>query len=90
MKIEVLGTGCYRCIALESELAQVLAELGMSKVRVERVSDESTIRRIMPLDAIPGLVIDGHLVHSGEVPSRDELRQWLKGQGSDTRRRHLC
>ena len=79
MKIEVLGTGCYKCRALESLLDEVLAELGKSEVAQARVSDEASIRKIMPLEAIPGLMIDGHLVHSGTVPSKDELRGWLAG-----------
>jgi len=79
MKIEVLGTGCYKCIRLESLLGEVLAELGKSDMPFERVSDEPSIRKIMPLDGIPGLVIDGHLVHSGTVPSKDELKGWLAG-----------
>jgi len=79
MKVEVLGTGCYKCITLESLLDTVLAELGKPDVTFERVSDESSIRKIMPLDEIPGIVIDGHLVHSGTVPSKDELKEWLTG-----------
>lgn len=75
MKIEVLGSGCYRCIMLENMLHEVLAELDRSEVTLERVSDERTIRRFMPFEAIPGLVIDGHLVLSGEVPSKEALRQ---------------
>ena len=77
MKITVLGTGCYKCIHLESTLNEVLTEAGRPDVTFERVSDERAIRRFMPLEAIPGLVIDGSLVHSGTVPSKDQLRQWL-------------
>ncbi len=76
-KIEVLGTGCYKCIQLETRLHEVLSELGYAETRVERITDEHTIRKFMPLEAIPGLVIDGHLVSSSAVPSREELRSWL-------------
>ena len=79
MKIEVLGTGCYKCLTLELLLEEVLADLGTLDVAQSRLSDEASIRKIMPLQAIPGLVIDGHLVHSGTVPSKDELREWLAG-----------
>lgn len=84
MKIEVLATGCYKCIALEGLLDEVLAELGRSDVTVERVSDERIIRKSMPVDSIPGLVIDDRLVHTGEVPSKKVLRQWLARRESQT------
>ena len=77
MKITVLGTGCYKCISLESLLNEVLTEEDRADVTIERVTDERAIRKFMPLEAIPGLVIDGGLVHSGTVPSKDQLRQWL-------------
>jgi len=77
MKITVLGTGCYKCIDLERLLSEVLEETGKSDVAVERVSDERAIRKFMPLEAIPGLVIDGCLMHSGVVPSKDQLRRWM-------------
>jgi hypothetical protein len=31
----------------------------------------------MPLDEIPGLVIDGHLVSTNRVPEREELLRWF-------------
>lgn len=80
MKITVLGTGCYKCIDLERLLSEVLEETGKSDVTLERVSDEKAIRKFMALEAIPGLVIDGRLIHSGVVPSKDQLRQWLAAE----------
>jgi Thioredoxin domain len=80
MKVTVLGTGCYKCITLESRLNEVLTEFGRSSVTVDRVTDEKAIRRFIPVEAIPGLVIDGKLVHSGDVPSKDRLRQWLRAE----------
>ncbi len=86
MKITVLGTGCYKCITLESLLNDVLTEEGRTDVTFERVSDERAIRKLMPLEAMPGLVIDGKLVHSGTVPSKGLLRHWLAGRESETTR----
>jgi hypothetical protein len=79
MKIEVLGTGCYNCIKLESLINDVLEELGKSGIEIVRVSDERTIRRHMPLDEIPGLIIDGVLASTGELPTRKTLVEWLSG-----------
>ncbi len=76
-KIEVLGTGCYKCIQLETMLNEVLNELGAMETKVERIADEHYIRSFMPVEEIPGLVIDGRLICSKFVPSREELLNWL-------------
>ena len=76
-KIEVLGTGCYKCIQLETLLNEILQELGQTQVTIERISDERSIRKFMPVEDIPGLVIDGHLISSGEVPSKEKLLSWF-------------
>jgi hypothetical protein len=78
MRIQVLGTGCYKCIQLQSLIHEVVRELGRTDVEVLRIDDERTIRKFMPPDAIPGLVIDGRLVVSGRIPDRATLRAWLR------------
>ncbi len=75
--IKVLGTGCHNCLELESRLADALAQLGRSDIRVERVDDERLIRHHMPLDAIPGLLIDDQLVSQRQVPDMQTLLNWL-------------
>ncbi len=77
MKIEILGTGCYNCLELEMLVSDVLRQLGKTDVEVVRVDDEKQIRHYMPLDEIPGLVIDGVLVCMRQLPERDELLKWL-------------
>lgn len=77
MKTEILGTGCYKCIKLEELINDVLRELGKSGIEIVRVSDERAIRKHMPLDEIPGLLIDGELVSTGELPSRETLVEWF-------------
>lgn len=77
MKIEILGTGCYNCIQLEALVDDVLRELGKSGIEVVRINDEGTIRKYMPLDEIPGLLIDGVLASVNELPRRETLVEWL-------------
>ena len=77
MKIEILGTGCRNCIKLESLVDEVLVELGRKDFTITRIDDERTIRRYMPVDNIPGLLIDGVLASQGEVPSRETLKEWF-------------
>jgi small redox-active disulfide protein 2 len=75
MDIKVLGTGCAKCKAVEKEVKEVLSELGM-EASVEEVKD---MARIMEYKVMmtPGLVIDGKVVSSGHVPSKNDVRKML-------------
>lgn len=77
MKIQVLGTGCHNCLELEMRLAAAIATSGRTDVVVERVEDERAIRQHIPLDASPGLLIDGRLVSERQVPDLETLMDWL-------------
>ena len=78
MKIQVLGTGCHNCLELEMRLAEAIAKSGRTDLEVERVDDERTIRHHIPLEAIPGLLIDGRLVSERQVPEIETLLDWLR------------
>lgn len=78
MKIQILGTGCHNCLELEMRLAEAIAKSGRADVEVERLADEHLIRHYVPLDAIPGLLIDGRLVSQREAPNIETLLDWLK------------
>lgn len=79
MRVEILGTGCYKCIHLERLLHDVLKESGRRDVEILRIDDERKIRKYMPIDEIPGLVIDGKLVTTRAIPERGDLEGWLAG-----------
>lgn len=79
MKIEVLGTGCYNCVKLESLIDEVLQELGKTDVEVARVDEEKRIRHYISVDQFPGLLIDGVLASTRGLPSRETLVEWLSG-----------
>lgn len=71
MKIEVLGTGCKKCIELEMIVKEAIAKSGKF-VQLEKVDD---IMKIMEYQVVstPGLVIDGQVVSTGKVLSVDEI-----------------
>nr|WP_321265885.1 thioredoxin family protein [uncultured Sulfurimonas sp.] len=71
MKIEVLGTGCAKCITLEKVVKEAVAKSGKF-AQIEKVDD---IMRIMEYQVVstPGLVIDGKVVSTGKVLSVDEV-----------------
>ena len=77
MEISILGTGCYNCLKLEMMIARLVEELGLSEARVTRVDDPHQIRKFIPEDAAPGLVINGRLVSNGRLPDDAEVRGWL-------------
>jgi hypothetical protein len=76
--IKVLGTGCHNCLELERRLAEALMKVGRSDVQVERVDEERVILRYLPLDAIPGLMIDDRLVSQRQIPDMETLLDWLR------------
>ncbi len=77
MKIEILGTGCYKCVKLEKLIGELVKELALKEAEVTRIDDERKIRHFIPLGAIPGLLIDGMLVSQRELPDLETLKQWL-------------
>ena len=77
MKIEVLGTGCKNCNALEAATRRALQDLGMD-VSVEKVTDYGEIVAYGVMST-PALAIDGEVKTSGRVPSVRELTDLLSG-----------
>jgi small redox-active disulfide protein 2 len=78
MKIEILGTGCSKCKALEEAVKQAVAQSGKF-VQIEKVDD---IQKIMDYAVMstPGLVIDGKVVSTGKLLSVAEIVELIKAQ----------
>lgn len=76
MKIEILGTGCAKCKALEEAVKQAVSKSGKF-AQIEKVED---IMKIMEYSVVstPGLVIDGKVVSTGKLLSVDEIVDLLK------------
>lgn len=73
--IKVLGTGCKNCTLTTKLLEEAALEAGLA-IELEKVTD---LGQIMGFGALstPGVVIGEKLVHSGGVPTRDQVRAWL-------------
>ena len=76
MKIEILGTGCTKCAALEAAVKQAVAKIGGFH-SVNKVEDIMQIMEYQVLST-PGLVIDGKVVSTGKLLSVDEIVELLK------------
>lgn len=77
MKIEVLGTGCPKCMSVERNVKKALAELAVL-ADVEKVTDIQQIiqRGVM---STPALLIDGKVVLQGKNPTVDQLKHLITG-----------
>jgi hypothetical protein len=73
-----LGTGCYNCIKLDKLLHEVIKELNRDDIIITRINDENYIRKYLPLDDLPGLVINGVLASMRELPDRESLKSWIQ------------
>lgn len=76
MEIKVLGPGCAKCKATVELIGAVAQETGID-VHLTKVE---AMREIVGYGIMgtPGVVIDDKVVHVGSVPTRDQIREWLK------------
>ena len=75
MKIQVLGSGCSRCMNLAANAETALQELGL-EAEIEKVT---AIEEIMAYQvfATPALVIDDSIKSAGRIPSSAEIAVWV-------------
>lgn len=71
MKIEILGSGCKNCNALETATADALIRLGINE-EVLKVTDYGQIAAYGVMST-PALAIDGDIKTTGRVPTVDEI-----------------
>ena len=74
--IQVLGSGCAKCNALEDAVKAALAELGQEPV-VEHVTDFVQIAA-MGVMTTPALAVDARVVSSGRVLTKEEAKQLIQ------------
>lgn len=73
--IKVLGTGCANCRATVQRVEAVAKELGVP-ITIEKVEEIQDIMAYGIL-ATPGVVVDGTVVHSGGIPTREKIAGWF-------------
>lgn len=76
MKVEVYGTGCSNCKALEKTVKKAVEELNMD-VEIVKIQDMDKILEA-GLISMPGLAIDGEIKSMGRLPSVDQIKEWLQ------------
>jgi len=76
MTVKILGTGCKKCLTLESKVKE-LARQNSIEVVFEKVTD---INEIMNYGIMmtPGLVINEKVKSYGIIPKDEQILTWLK------------
>lgn len=76
MTIQILGTGCSKCKALEANAKAAIAQAGID-AEVMKVTD---INEIMDMGVMvtPALAVDGTVKKAGKVLSVDEIIALVK------------
>ena len=77
MKIEILGMGCPRCKQLTANAEVAVKELNIN-VDVSKVMDIDKITEYGVM-MTPALVVDGKVVSSGKLLSKDDIKKIITG-----------
>ena len=80
MKIQILGTGCPKCIQLTEHAQRAVEELGI-ECQIEKITE---IEEILSFGIMmtPGLVLDGEVKTAGKVLSVEKIKELLKAEVS--------
>ena len=76
IKLQILGSGCAKCNALEAAAREALAELGMDTA-IDHVTDFADIAAYGVMTT-PALVVDGKVVSYGKVLKKDEAAALIR------------
>lgn len=76
MKLEILGTGCPKCMKLEELARKAASDLGI-EAEVKKVKDVKEIMRYGVM-ITPALVVDGEVKVAGKIPSLEEIKKMIK------------
>ena len=74
--LKVFGTGCANCKRLEQLCIDTVAEMNIDAT-VEKVTDLMEIMQ-SGIMATPGLSINGKVVSSGKIPTKETLKHWIE------------
>jgi small redox-active disulfide protein 2 len=75
MKIQILGTGCPKCIKLAANAEAAAKALGVA-YEIVKITDINEIVKYGVM-MTPALAIAGEVKSVGKVPSTDEIKKFL-------------
>lgn len=76
MDIKVVGAGCEDCDTVYARVKECCVELNINE-EIDKVEDlvEMVMLGVM---SVPAIMIDGKIVSSGNVPSKEKIIELLK------------
>ncbi|MES2162892.1 MAG: arsenical pump-driving ATPase [Pseudomonadota bacterium] len=78
MEITILGSGCNKC-AYTAALIDKIAHAAGRAITIAKVTNPEEIKRL-GVTATPAVIIDGTVVHSGGIPSHEQVTGWMKAK----------
>ena len=73
--IKVLGSGCAKCSKTAETIERIAAELNVQADVIKETDPQ--VMMTYGVMTTPAVVVDGQLVHSGSIPHRSDIEQWL-------------
>lgn len=74
-KIQILGTGCPKCMKLAENAEAAARQLGI-EYEIKKITDINEIINFGVM-ATPALAVDGEVKVVGKVPSPEQIKQLL-------------
>jgi len=75
-EIQVLGSGCAKCVKTANLVQAVADEIGVEVHVVKESSPEVMLKH--GVMRTPAVVVDNQLVHSGSIPTHENVEAWLR------------
>ncbi len=75
-KIQILGSGCAKCVKAAEVIQEVADSCGVQVIIVKESSPELILK--YGVMTTPAVVVDSQMVHSGSVPDKKVIEQWIK------------
>ena len=76
LEVLILGTGCFSCDQLETDILALLSETGI-KAAFSHITDPSMIVQYGILSP-PALIINGKVKSKGTIPPKSMIKKWLE------------
>ena len=75
MKIEILGSGCAKCVRTEKNISDVVKELGLDAQVIHITDLDEIMRRGVMIT--PCVYVNDKRVSEGRVPTRKVILGWF-------------
>jgi small redox-active disulfide protein 2 len=76
MKVQILGTGCPKCRALEANARQAITEMAIP-AEIEKVTGIDAIMG-MGVMMTPALAVDGDVKSEGKILTKNQIMEALQ------------